>query len=401
MHEWLTVLQTLFLEEQWKDVYLVGGCVRDYLLNRLPRDLDLVVTLPGDALRSAGFRPVVAKSSVAIWFRHLPGLGNLEATLIPSRAALADDLQRRDFTVNAIALDMTGRLFDPLQGLDDLQHRRLRACSASVFRDDPLRLFRALRFEAEEWQTDATTEALIRQHPGDSLLSALPVERFSREMLKALAADQPERFFQRMLELGIGTHWLGELFRMAQIPAGPLQYHPEGDLFSHSMQVMQRVAAVTRDPLARFCALLHDIGKLSTDPAQYPKHHGHDAAGFAPARELCRRLKLPAAWGRALAWTARLHTKANNWHELRPGTRLKLADQARKAGISTILPLVSAADKPGHAMHGWETALAVTKMSAEQLGIPAFRLAEIKSQHRSGYLLQKRIELLACSVDET
>ncbi len=79
-----------------------------------------------------------------------------------------------------------------------------------------------------------------------------------------------------MLHHRIGEYYLPELFSMPNIPAGPLQYHPEGDLFTHSMQVMQRVAAKSPDPLARFCGFFHDLGKLSTDPTLYPKHHGHD-----------------------------------------------------------------------------------------------------------------------------
>jgi tRNA nucleotidyltransferase (CCA-adding enzyme) len=221
----------------------------------------------------------------------------------------------------------------------------------------------------------------------------LPVERFSREMVKALGGSEPCRFFELLVFMDIGRHWLAELFCMPQIPAGPLQHHPEGDLLTHSLQVLQRAAEVSDDPLTRFCAFFHDIGKLATDPAHYPKHHGHDEAGYKPAIALCERLALPANWGRALAWISRLHTNLNRWLELRDSTKLRIAVQAQKAGIAEILPIVSAADKPGNSTPAdWQQALNVAVMNSEQLGISQEQIAALSATKRSGLIEQKRIE---------
>ncbi|MBW4057117.1 MAG: HD domain-containing protein, partial [Proteobacteria bacterium] len=324
-------------------VVLVGGTVRDMLLGRESQDIDLATDLSPDELRTLGFRLVEPTSAATIFFKYHPEFGRIEVTRIGSMDDLGDDLLRRDFTINAMAMDLNGIRIELPGAEDDLKGRVLRACSDYSFRDDPLRIVRAFRFEADGWHMTPETEALIRKETWADAFRAMPVERFSSEMLKALARKVPERFFQRMIEFNVGAEFLPELFRMPQIPAGPLQHHPEGDLLTHSVQVLQRVAAASNDPLARFCALFHDLGKLGTDPKLYPKHHGHDEAGFGMATGFCNRLRLPATYRRGLAWTSRLHGKGNRWDELRDSSKLEKAEQAIKAGIAGILPRVSAA----------------------------------------------------------
>jgi tRNA nucleotidyltransferase (CCA-adding enzyme) len=376
-------------------VWLVGGSVRDLVQGSVARDIDLLAALPPDSLAALGFRPVAAKTAAPIWFRHFPGVGNVEIALLESAAGLDADLQRRDFTINAMAMTLEGALLDPLRGKDDLQLLTLRACSPRSFSADPLRLFRAFRFEAEGFSLAEETAALIRRRDWDEDLQRLPVERFSRELLKALAATEPQRFFLGMLEFGVGRNWLAGLFRMAAIPAGPLEHHPEGDLLTHSLQVLERVAAVSPSPLARFCAFFHDIGKLATAPEYYPKHHGHDEAGFRAAEQFCRSLALPLEYGRALAWVSRLHGNANRLEQLRPATKLRMVEQAVKAGIGEILPLVSAADKQGQDIPAeWHRVAAVAAMSLDAIGIDMDRLHAVKPAKRSEFILQKRVEFL-------
>ena len=376
-------------------VLLAGGSVRDHLLGKSAQDFDLIAILGDIELRRCGFRPVVGKTTAPIWFRCDPALGKIEVTQLPGLADLDTDLSRRDFTINAMVMRLSGDLLDPLNGRADLHARALRACSTASFDADPLRIFRALRFEADGWRMVPETEQLLRARDRTAQLEVIPVERFSRELLKALAAEQPERFLQRMVELNVGRHWLPELFRMGAIPAGPLQYHPEGDLFTHAAQVLQRAASLSSDPLARFCAFFHDLGKLATDPAIYPRHHGHEEAGASMAVELCSRLALPADYRRALAGISRLHPHLNRWEELRDATRIKIAEQAVKAGIVDILPVVSRADKAGAPTPaGWPLALKAATMTTAGLGIDAERLAAMPPAQRPAFLLQKRVEKL-------
>ena len=391
----LQKLRQLFPASCHDSTFVVGGSVRDWHLGVSINDHDLVAAVPEELLASLGFRLVSGKSTVPVWFMHDTVIGTIELIRLDDLCQLDADLRRRDFTINAITLSLSGSLYDPLNGQQDLQQRQLRVCSDQSFADDPLRIIRGVRFAADGWQMVSETVQLIQQQDWAEQLACLPVERFSREMVKGLAGRQPERFFEQMIQYRLGTDWLPELFRMPDIPAGPLQHHPEGDLLTHCLQVLQRAAAVSPDPLTRFCAFFHDIGKISTNPALYPKHHGHDEAGFKPALSLCKRLCLPTEWGRALAWISRLHTNLNRWSELRHATRLRIAGQAHKAGISQVLPVVSAADKPGNRTpEQWLQALEVVAMNSAQLGIDQDQLEAMHVTHRPDFILQHRIRLL-------
>src|SRR6185369_9134611 len=101
------------------------------------------------------------------------------------------------------------------------------------------------RMESEGFRIAPGTGQLILDNNWEEKLAGIPVERFGREILKALSAAEPWRFFMKMLEFDVGRTWLPELFRMPEVPAGPLEYHPEGDLLNHSLQVLERVASGT------------------------------------------------------------------------------------------------------------------------------------------------------------
>lgn len=395
MNPEITFLKSLFPSARHDMIAMVGGTARDLLLERKCADLDLVAALSASELLDLGFRLVEASSGADIYFRHHPDQGKIEVTRIDGMELLENDLRRRDFTINAIAMTLDGLCVDPLKGVADLEAGLLRACGSDVFINDPLRIFRVFRFECSGWRMTADTKALIRQRDWSACFAAMPMERFSLEMLKALSADTPDRFFELMIEFSVGAGFLPELFRMPQIPAGPCEHHPEGDLLSHSIQVLQRMADMSADPLARFCAFFHDLGKLATNPECYPKHHGHDAKGFEMADDFCHRLCLPAAYRKALAWTSRLHGNATMWADLRHSTKIRMAEQAVKAGIIEILPLVSAADKPGNPpLAGWPDVVRIAVMSARELGIDREKLETMPFGNRPAFIMQKRVEAL-------
>ncbi|QWV98758.1 HD domain-containing protein [Geomonas nitrogeniifigens] len=397
MDQMISQLKRFFPERLHSSICLVGGMVRDVLLGIDCQDVDLAAAVPVPELTTLGFRLVESKSTPNIYFRFKEPFGKIEVTWLPSLDALPDDLSRRDFTVNAMAMSLDGRLNDPLGGKPDLERRVLHCCSPTSLTDDPLRILRAFRFECEGWRLDAEAETILKSRDWTKDLQRIPVERFSQEMLKAIGKEDPARFFRRMLEFGIGANFLPEIFRMADIPAGPPQHHPEGDLFTHSLQVLERMAQLTPDPTGRFCALFHDLGKLYTPQDLHPKHHGHDALGAEQVPAFCKRLRLPVALQRALQATNRLHNNANRWEELRYSTKIRLALDAIKGGVQDFLPLQVAADF--HAsMPGWEDALEVAKLNAAQLGIdpdllnnkevPPEKLQQIIMQHRVERLLR-------------
>lgn len=382
-------------------LWLVGGAVRDLLAGRPAKDLDLLTTLADGELQRLGFRAVAPKSSVPLWLRSDPAGGVIEVTRVAA-GRVEEDLWRRDFTVNAMALGLDGVLLDPCSGRDDLQARRLRVCRADAFAADPLRTVRAWRFAAEGFEPDAECCALLADPAWPAALAALPVERCSRELLKALAAPHPERFCAGLVASGLADGWLPELQRMRDVPAGPLEKHPEGDLLTHALQVLSRIATRSADPLVRFCALFHDLGKLTTAAERLPRHHGHEEAGGELAKALCIRLALPVDYRNALAGACRLHGKAFRWAELRPGSRVELAQQARRTGIASFLPLLAWADHPhGGELPGWELALAAAGLTAAELGVSVERLAELPPAQRSAHLDQLRASWLAAQLART
>ena len=293
-----------------------------------------------------------------------------------------------------MAMTLGGRVIDPLGGRSDMAGKRLRACGPDAFRNDPVRIFRAFRFEAEGWRLAPETEQLLREEEWSGRMATIPMERFSSEMLKALEKNEPSRFFQDMVKFDVGYSFLPELFLMAQVPAGPVEHHPEGDLLTHSLQVLERVTAMTGSPVARFCAMFHDLGKLATDSMLFPRHHGHEEAGSAMSSAFCDRLRLPASYRRALTWTCKLHGSANRWDELRDSTRIEMAARALQAGIVEILPAVSAADRPGAELTGWDEVVQVAGMGCEELGISGARLEALQPSERSSLIMQRRVEFL-------
>jgi tRNA nucleotidyltransferase (CCA-adding enzyme) len=322
----------------------------------------------------------------------------VEFTPLAGEEELLADLERRDFSVNALAMAMEGEIIDPTGGRNDLEHRLLRPCSSRCFEDDPLRIFRGLRFETDGWRLTAEAEALISGRGWEGELAALPGERFGNELRRALAGEEPARFFHRMVELGVGRSLLPELFHMAAVPAGPREHHPEGDLLCHSLQTLERLAPLSADPLARFCALFHDLGKLATPPVEHPRHIGHEKAGCDMAAAFCRRLRLPSSWGRALSAACRLHLTAGRWPDLRPVTRLSLAERALRGGIGEFLPLLTAADRGnGLPAEEWSRALEAASAPPVDLGVDPTLLSgpgALPPRARAELVRQARIRLL-------
>lgn len=393
MNDTVAQLKKFFPEPLHDRLFLVGGMVRDILLGVTCQDVDLAAAIPPAELTPLGFRLVRSQSTPDILFFFHKELGKIEITLLASLEGLPDDLRRRDFTVNAMAMTLGGLVQDPLGGRRDLERRVLRICSPESFAQDPARIFRALRFECDGWRLDPEAEAAIFGRNWEEPFARVPVERFSQEMLKALAKTDPGRFFRRLLQLGVGECYLPEIFRMPQVPAGPPQHHPEGDLFTHCLQVLERMALQSGDPKGRFCALFHDLGKLSTPAELYPKHYGHDISGAGAAGEFCRRLRLPLDFRRALQATNKLHNSANRWEELRAATRINLALEAMKAGIADLLPLVVAADC-GREMPGWAETLRAATLNAAQLGIDPALLKGSDPEKCRQIILQNRIGAL-------
>lgn len=293
---------------------LVGGWVRDRLLGRTSKDIDLeVFGLAPDRLR-----PIVERfgrvDAVGESFAVLK-IGNIDVSL-PRRESktgeghrgfsiegdptlsYTDAARRRDFTINAISEDpLTGEVIDPFNGRADLEARLLRMVDARTFGEDSLRVLRALQFAARFTLTiDPDTAALCRTIP----LADLPAERVWGECEKLLLqAPRPSIGLALGWDLGVIHQLLPELVPLATCPQDP-EWHPEGDVWTHTLMVVdearQRIEGMERGRAVAMmiAAICHDIAKPDTTAMIEGRWRspGHEEAGVAPTTRVLDRLNL-------------------------------------------------------------------------------------------------------------
>jgi tRNA nucleotidyltransferase (CCA-adding enzyme) len=348
------------------DTYLVGGAVRDALLGLPPGDNDwVVVGATPQQMLDAGFKPVGRDFPV---FLH-PHTGEEHALARTERKSgrghrgfvvdadpsvtLEEDLQRRDFTINAIARDAQGDLVDPCGGVDDIAARVLRHVGPA-FAEDPLRVLRAGRFMARfaplGFSVAPETLALMRTMVASDELDTLVPERVWQELRKALAAPQPSSFLATLHACGALAAILPEVDALYGVPQRA-EYHPEVDTGVHQQLVSDMAARLAPgDDLVGFAALVHDLGKALTPAHVLPKHIGHEHAGLKPLAALCERLKIPLEHRRLAEAVCREHLNVHRLAELRDATVLELlerCDAFRRPERVARIALACEADKRG------------------------------------------------------
>ncbi|MFS8514583.1 MAG: HD domain-containing protein [Planifilum fulgidum] len=259
---------------------------------------------------------------------------------------IEEDLKRRDLTINSVAIEVaTGEVVDPFGGVEDIRRGIIRATS-EAFREDPLRVYRAARFAARfGFRVEPGTLAMMRDMKEE--LPALTPERVGLEVIKALETENPSIFFRVLAEADVLDVHFPELDALIGVPQPP-EHHPEGDAFEHSMQVLEAMARMTKDPVLRWVAVVHDLGKGVTPKELLPRHHGHEKAGVPLVEALGRRLKLPKRFTRAAKVGAAEHMRAFRIGEMRPGKAVRLLEQVRKTALGVEgLSLLVKADHRG------------------------------------------------------
>jgi tRNA nucleotidyltransferase (CCA-adding enzyme) len=316
-------------------VYQVGGAVRDLLLGRAVQDRDwVVVGADAGELQARGFLQVGKDFPVFLHpqTREEYALARTERKTAPGyrgfavhadrEVTLQDDLRRRDLTINAMALDESGALIDPFGGQRDLEQRILRHVSAA-FVEDPVRVLRVARFAARlDFAVAEDTQALMRRMVVSGEMDALVPERVWAELSRALAEPYPGRFIQVLRECGALARVLPEVDRLFGVPQ-PAQSHPEIDTGVHLLRVLEQAARLSPDPVTRFAALTHDLGKGTTPRSEWPHHVGHEERGAALVRALCARLRAPREYLDLALLVARYHAHCHRAAELRPATLVK------------------------------------------------------------------------------
>jgi len=346
--------------------YLVGGAVRDRLLGLPPGDNDwVVVGQTPEAMVAAGFRPVGRDFPVFLHpdtgeehalarteRKSAPGYRGFVVHADPS-VTLEQDLERRDFTINAIAEDADGSLVDPFGGVGDIEARVLRHVGPA-FVEDPLRVLRAARFMARLAPLGFTvapeTMALMREVSASGELDALVPERIWQELCKALAAARPSAFLQTLRQANALAAVLPEVDALYGIPQRA-EYHPEVDTGIHQELVSDMAARLAPgDDVAGFAALTHDLGKALTPRSKWPRHIGHEQAGLKPLEALCDRLRVPKAHRGLARIACREHLNVHRLFELRDATVHDLFDRCdafRRPDRIAPLALVCEADRRG------------------------------------------------------
>ncbi|HEY0335366.1 MAG TPA: multifunctional CCA addition/repair protein [Stenotrophomonas sp.] len=348
------------------EIYLVGGAVRDALLDLPPGDRDwVVVGADQSRMEALGYR-AVGRDFPVFLHPHTQeeyalarterksgrGYRGFVVDADPS-VTLEQDLQRRDFTLNAIAQKDDGTLVDPYGGARDIQARVLRHVGPA-FVEDPLRVLRAARFMARlaplGFSVAPETVALMREIAASGELETLVPERVWQELRKALAAARPAAFLRTLREAHALNAVLPEVDALYGVPQRA-EYHPEIDTGAHQ-ELVSDMAAQLRpgDALIGYAALCHDLGKALTPREEWPRHLMHEQRGVAPTRALSERLKVPQDY-RLLAETAcREHLNVHRLAELRDRTVHELlarCDGFRRPERIAQLAAVCEADKRG------------------------------------------------------
>ena len=291
-------------------LFLVGGAVRDKLLEVENHDEDYCVTgisfdefkklFPEAIVRGKDF-PVFdidgKEFAIARKERKI-GIGHNSFDVeTDKKITIEEDLERRDITINAIAQNvLTGEIIDPFNGQKDIENRIIRAVG-SHFKEDPLRVYRVARFASKfDFKVDQKTIKMMTLLRDE--LSSLSAERVYIELKKALLSDYPSNFFKILNDARVLDIHFKEIYDLIGAEQ-PAVYHPEGDAFNHTMIVLDKVTDQTmnfnddRKLEIRFAALVHDLGKGTTPKEEYLHHIGHEKRGAELVKNIESRLKLP------------------------------------------------------------------------------------------------------------
>jgi tRNA nucleotidyltransferase (CCA-adding enzyme) len=400
--------------------YLVGGAVRDRLLGLPPGDRDWVIVGETQAsMEAAGFRAVGLDFPV---FLH-PQTGEEYALARTERKSgrgyrgfvvdadpsvtLEQDLQRRDFTINAIAQDEDGQLVDPYGGARDIQARVLRHVGPA-FAEDPLRVLRAGRFMARFAPLGFTvapeTMALMRAMVESGELSALVPERVWKELRRAITSPAPSAFLRTLHDAGALAVVLPEVESLYGVPQRA-EFHPEVDTGVHVELVCDMAAQLAPgDELIGFAALTHDLGKALTPADELPRHVGHEHAGVKPLKALCERLKVPTEHRQLAEAVCREHLNVHRFDELKAKTVYELisrCDGFRKPARIAQMAVACEADKRGRTGHeddDYPQGRALREAHAAAMAVRSDQVASGLSGPAVGEAMQKaRIEAIAAA----
>ena len=297
--------------------YVVGGFVRDRLINRPTKDIDIVCVGDGPKLASEVAKALGVKKGITIFKRFGTAMINykgLELEFVGARkesyspdsrkpavqpGSLQDDQNRRDFTINALAVSLNqatfGELLDSFGGVDDLKARVIRTPlePGKTFSDDPLRMMRAIRFSTQlDYDIDDITFEGIKAY--QDRLSIISMERITTELNKIVCSPIPSKGFNLMSESGLLVQILPEMEKLRGVEIRNGMGHK--DNYYHTLKVLDNLAMETENLWLRWAAILHDIAKPPTKRFYNDQgwtFHGHEVVGARWVPKIFKSLKLP------------------------------------------------------------------------------------------------------------
>ena len=319
------------LLKELPDAYIVGGAVRDTIMDRNPKDIDIVTSmLPEDVLENFYSYPLGQKFGTVV---VRDGTSEVEVTtmrkdltggrhpVVEFTNNIREDLSRRDFKMNAMAMDWSGRIIDPFNGQQDIVNKRISSVEIPYTtlhptHGDPLRALRAIRFSIG---LDFDIEQELQVAIMDSDLSTLSGERIYSELRQMFS--EPEKAMSSLYFYNVLSKVLPEVDDL-QHCVQSVQWHPEGDALVHTILVMERVKE--HGPLAVMAAMLHDIGKPITREGL--TYHGHAKAGVEIAESIMRRFGRPKIEVEAVKFVVENHMKIKEIENMKASKRRKLYD---------------------------------------------------------------------------
>ncbi len=327
------------LHDAGNQAYLVGGCVRDLLLGREPGDYDVATDatparvqklFPGSLLVGAQFGVViVVEDGVQVEVATFRSDIDYSDGRHPDRVEYTDspreDALRRDFSINGMLMDVrTGEVLDFVGGRQDLKAGVIRAIGEPErrFTEDRLRMVRAVRFAARFGFViePATFAAICKLAPAASAVSA---ERLREELTRLLTEGAARRAFELLDETGLLAVLLPEIARMKGVEQPP-QFHPEGDVWVHTLLMLQRLPRGCSPTLA-WGVLLHDVGKPPTftppdGPGGRIRFDQHVEVGTRMAEDICRRFRFSNDDTEQIAALVANHLRFKDVQQMRPAT---------------------------------------------------------------------------------
>ena len=314
------------------ETYLVGGSVRDELLQLPVKDHDYVVVgSTPEEMEKIGYRSVGKDFPVYLHPKShdqyalarterkvARGYRGFEVYASP-KVTLKDDLARRDLTINAIAKDKHGKIIDPFNGIADLKAGLLRHVGPA-FSEDPVRVLRTARFSARfGFRVVPETLTLMSEMVRNGEIDALVPERVWQEFARGLMENRPSRLFSVLRDCGALTRIMPEIDVLFGIPQ-PEKWHPEIDTGEHIMQVIDYAASKNYSLPVRFAALTHDLGKGVTPKNSWPSHTGYEKHSVKLIKALCERIRIPRNSRDLALLVARFHSNVHRIAELNPTT---------------------------------------------------------------------------------